>query len=191
MAHDHTKDKEGKEQDAYEDGSVRPRSVMEHNAPRGPPMVSTLLRSILVLLPSVCFPAVCDPPSDPSVDCRESSITAPELVPPPPPPPPPPPLCPPHPTVSQLYDLGSPADAQSSSPGCLTTDASCVNMGYPSCGHRGRCHGEWGSVSCQCMAGFTGQQCEEGKQAKSKYVGQRIIHYKTLALTHSEPVRFK
>lgn len=63
----------------------------------------------------------------------------------------------------QLYDLGSPADSQSSSPGCLTTDSSCVNMGYPSCGHRGRCHGEWGSFSCQCVPGYTGHQCEEGK----------------------------
>uniref|UniRef100_A0A3B4GHX1 Neural-cadherin-like n=1 Tax=Pundamilia nyererei TaxID=303518 RepID=A0A3B4GHX1_9CICH len=62
---------------------------------------------------------------------------------------------------SKLYDLGSPADSQSSSPGCLTTDSSCVNMGYPSCGHRGRCHGEWGSFSCQCIPGYTGHQCEE------------------------------
>lgn len=64
---------------------------------------------------------------------------------------------------TQLYDLGSPADSQSSSPGCLTTDSSCVNMGYPSCGHRGRCHGEWGSFSCQCVPGYTGHQCEEGE----------------------------
>lgn len=35
-------------------------------------------------------------------------------------------------------------------------------MGYPSCGHRGRCHGEWGSFSCQCIPGYTGHQCEEG-----------------------------
>uniref|UniRef100_A0A3B3CPW6 Si:ch211-186j3.6 n=1 Tax=Oryzias melastigma TaxID=30732 RepID=A0A3B3CPW6_ORYME len=62
---------------------------------------------------------------------------------------------------SKLYDLGSPADSQSSSPGCLTTDSSCVNMGFPSCGHRGRCHGEWGSFSCQCVPGYTGYQCEE------------------------------
>ncbi|XP_035760500.1 neural-cadherin [Neolamprologus brichardi] len=62
---------------------------------------------------------------------------------------------------SKLYDLGSPADSQSSSPGCLTTDSSCVNMGYPSCGRRGRCHGEWGSFSCQCIPGYTGHQCEE------------------------------
>ncbi|TNN58393.1 Neural-cadherin [Liparis tanakae] len=61
----------------------------------------------------------------------------------------------------QLYDLGSPADSQSSSPGCLTTDSSCVNMGYPSCGHRGRCHGEWGSFSCQCVPGYAGHHCEE------------------------------
>uniref|UniRef100_A0A8C4YYS6 Si:ch211-186j3.6 n=1 Tax=Gadus morhua TaxID=8049 RepID=A0A8C4YYS6_GADMO len=77
---------------------------------------------------------------------------------------------------SKLYDLGSPADAQSSSPGCLTTDASCVNMGYPSCGHRGRCHGEWGSVSCQCMAGFTGQQCEEDVPEYS-FDGRGHVHY--------------
>ncbi|KAI9517848.1 hypothetical protein NQZ68_001017 [Dissostichus eleginoides] len=62
---------------------------------------------------------------------------------------------------SKLYDLGSPADSNSSSPGCLTTDSSCVNMGYPSCGHRGRCHGEWGSFSCQCVPGYAGHQCEE------------------------------
>uniref|UniRef100_A0A3P8S899 Si:ch211-186j3.6 n=1 Tax=Amphiprion percula TaxID=161767 RepID=A0A3P8S899_AMPPE len=62
---------------------------------------------------------------------------------------------------SKLYDLGSPADSQSSSPGCLTTDSSCVNMGYPSCGHRGRCHGEWGSFSCQCVPGYTGHQVPE------------------------------
>lgn len=36
-------------------------------------------------------------------------------------------------------------------------------MGFPSCGRRGRCHGEWGSFSCQCVTGYTGQQCEKGK----------------------------
>ncbi|XP_036440182.1 neural-cadherin [Colossoma macropomum] len=62
---------------------------------------------------------------------------------------------------SKLYDLGSPADSFSSSPGCLMTDSSCMNMGFPSCGTRGRCHGEWGSFSCQCMAGYSGHQCEQ------------------------------
>ncbi|XP_077376416.1 neural-cadherin isoform X1 [Festucalex cinctus] len=62
---------------------------------------------------------------------------------------------------SKLYDLSSPADSQSSSPGCQATDGSCVNMGYPSCGRRGHCHGEWGSFSCQCVPGYSGQQCEE------------------------------
>ncbi|XP_037102848.1 neural-cadherin [Syngnathus acus] len=62
---------------------------------------------------------------------------------------------------SKLYDLSSPADSQSSSPGCQATDGSCVNMGYPSCGRRGHCHGEWGSFSCQCLPGYSGQQCEE------------------------------
>lgn len=66
-------------------------------------------------------------------------------------------------TSPQLYDLGNPAESQSSSPGCLTTDSSCVNMGFPSCGRHGHCHGEWGSFSCQCVTGYTGQQCDEGK----------------------------
>uniref|UniRef100_A0A1A7XDW5 Uncharacterized protein n=2 Tax=Nothobranchiidae TaxID=405002 RepID=A0A1A7XDW5_9TELE len=77
---------------------------------------------------------------------------------------------------SKLYDLGSPADSQSSSPGCLTTDSSCVNMGYPSCGHRGRCHGEWGSFSCQCVAGYTGHQCEEEVREFS-FDGHSHAHY--------------
>jgi len=42
------------------------------------------------------------------------------------------------------------------------TDSSCVNMGFPSCGTRGRCHGEWGSFSCQCTPGYSGHQCEKG-----------------------------
>ncbi|XP_076854322.1 LOW QUALITY PROTEIN: neural-cadherin [Brachyhypopomus gauderio] len=62
---------------------------------------------------------------------------------------------------SKVYDLGSPADASGSTPGCLMTDSSCVNMGFPSCGTRGRCHGEWGSFSCQCIAGYAGHQCEQ------------------------------
>ncbi|XP_077475964.1 neural-cadherin [Stigmatopora argus] len=62
---------------------------------------------------------------------------------------------------SKMYDLSSPADSRSSSPGCQTTDGGCVNMGYPSCGRRGRCHGEWGSFSCQCVPGYAGQQCDQ------------------------------
>ncbi|XP_068617100.1 neural-cadherin [Brachionichthys hirsutus] len=77
---------------------------------------------------------------------------------------------------SKLYDLGSPADSQSSSPGCLTTDSSCVNMGYPSCGHRGRCHGEWGSFSCQCVPGYTGHQCEE-EAPEYSFDGHSHVHY--------------
>ncbi|XP_035275512.1 neural-cadherin-like [Anguilla anguilla] len=61
---------------------------------------------------------------------------------------------------SQVYDLGSPADSENSSPGCAMTDGNCVNMGYPSCGPRGWCHGEWGSFSCQCIPGYSGHQCE-------------------------------
>uniref|UniRef100_A0A8D3D467 Si:ch211-186j3.6 n=1 Tax=Scophthalmus maximus TaxID=52904 RepID=A0A8D3D467_SCOMX len=77
---------------------------------------------------------------------------------------------------SKLYDLGSPADSQSSSPGCLTTDSSCVNMGYPSCGHRGRCHGEWGAFSCQCVPGYTGHQCEE-EVPEYSFDGHSHVHY--------------
>uniref|UniRef100_A0A8C7X481 Si:ch211-186j3.6 n=1 Tax=Oryzias sinensis TaxID=183150 RepID=A0A8C7X481_9TELE len=77
---------------------------------------------------------------------------------------------------SKLYDLGSPADSQSSSPGCLTTDSSCVNMGFPSCGHRGRCHGEWGSFSCQCVPGYTGYQCEE-EVAEFSFDGRSHVKY--------------
>ncbi|XP_068167737.1 neural-cadherin [Antennarius striatus] len=77
---------------------------------------------------------------------------------------------------SKLYDLGFPADSQSSSPGCLTTDSSCVNMGYPSCGHRGRCHGEWGSFSCQCVPGYVGHQCKEEVQEYS-FDGHSHVHY--------------
>ncbi|KAF3686954.1 Neural-cadherin Cadherin-N [Channa argus] len=82
---------------------------------------------------------------------------------------------------SKLYDLGSPADSQSSSPGCLTTDSSCVNMGYPSCGHRGRCHGEWGSFSCQCVPGYTGRQCEEARLLDSRtHIGLIRVSGRTL-----------
>ncbi|KAM4592527.1 neural-cadherin isoform 2-T2 [Odontesthes bonariensis] len=82
---------------------------------------------------------------------------------------------------SKLYDLGSPADSQSSSPGCLTTDSSCVNMGYPSCGHRGRCHGEWGSFSCQCVPGYTGHQCEE-EVPEYSFDGHSHVHYQLASL---------
>ncbi|XP_016887842.1 neural-cadherin [Cynoglossus semilaevis] len=77
---------------------------------------------------------------------------------------------------SKLYDLGSPADFQSSLPGCATTDNSCVNMGYPSCGQQGRCQGEWGSFSCQCVPGFTGHQCEEEVREYS-FDGHSHVHY--------------
>ncbi|TWW67107.1 Neural-cadherin Cadherin-N [Takifugu flavidus] len=77
---------------------------------------------------------------------------------------------------SKLYDLGNPAESQSSSPGCLTTDSSCVNMGFPSCGRRGRCHGEWGSFSCQCVTGYTGQQCDE-EVPEYSFDGHGHVHY--------------
>ncbi|KAI4878079.1 hypothetical protein NFI96_007467 [Prochilodus magdalenae] len=77
---------------------------------------------------------------------------------------------------SKLYDLGSPADSSSSSPGCLMTDSSCVSMGFPSCGTRGRCHGEWGSFSCQCMPGYSGHQCEQ-EVPEYSFDGRSHVHY--------------
>uniref|UniRef100_A0A8K9WMG8 Si:ch211-186j3.6 n=1 Tax=Oncorhynchus mykiss TaxID=8022 RepID=A0A8K9WMG8_ONCMY len=76
---------------------------------------------------------------------------------------------------SKFYDLGTPADSVGSSPGCLTTDGSCVNVGIPSCGPRGRCHGEWGSFSCQCIPGYTGTQCEQVPEYS--FDGRSHVHY--------------
>ncbi|MBN3309830.1 CADN protein, partial [Amia calva] len=81
---------------------------------------------------------------------------------------------------SKFYDLGSPAESFNSSPGCLMTDGNCVNMGYPSCGPRGRCHGEWGSFSCQCLPGFTGHQCER-EVPEFSFDGRSFIHYQLAA----------
>uniref|UniRef100_A0AAY4EQZ0 Uncharacterized protein n=1 Tax=Denticeps clupeoides TaxID=299321 RepID=A0AAY4EQZ0_9TELE len=77
---------------------------------------------------------------------------------------------------SKYYDLGSPADSSRSTPGCLMTDSSCVNMGYPSCGPRGRCHGEWGSFSCQCIPGYAGHQCEQ-EIPEYSFDGRSHVHY--------------
>ncbi|KAG7473620.1 hypothetical protein MATL_G00097750 [Megalops atlanticus] len=77
---------------------------------------------------------------------------------------------------SKIYDLGSPADSVNSAPGCLMTDGNCVNMGYPSCGPHGRCHGEWGSFSCQCILGYTGHQCEQVVPEYS-FDGRSHIHF--------------
>ncbi|XP_062845988.1 neural-cadherin [Trichomycterus rosablanca] len=77
---------------------------------------------------------------------------------------------------SKVYDLGSPADSFGSAPGCSMTDRSCVNMGFPSCGTRGRCHGEWGSFSCQCIAGYSGHQCEQ-ELPEYSFDGRSHVHY--------------
>ncbi|XP_035250729.1 neural-cadherin-like [Anguilla anguilla] len=77
---------------------------------------------------------------------------------------------------SKVYDLGSPADSVNSAPGCLMTDGNCVNMGYPSCGPHGQCHGEWGSFSCQCMPGYTGHQCER-EVPEYSFDGRSYIHF--------------
>ncbi|XP_060714973.1 neural-cadherin [Tachysurus vachellii] len=77
---------------------------------------------------------------------------------------------------SKVYDLGSPADSFGSSPGCSMTDRSCMNMGFPSCGTKGRCHGEWGSFSCQCIAGYSGHQCEQ-ELPEYSFDGRSYVHY--------------
>ncbi|KAJ8247352.1 hypothetical protein GJAV_G00245390 [Gymnothorax javanicus] len=77
---------------------------------------------------------------------------------------------------SKLYDLGSPADSANSSPGCAMTDGNCVNMGYPSCGPRGWCHGEWGSFSCQCIPGYSGHQCEQ-EVSEYSFDGRSHVHF--------------
>uniref|UniRef100_A0A3Q1BB62 Neural-cadherin-like n=1 Tax=Amphiprion ocellaris TaxID=80972 RepID=A0A3Q1BB62_AMPOC len=63
---------------------------------------------------------------------------------------------------SKLYDLGSPAESSSVLPGCALIDGHCTSVeALPSCGKRGRCHGEWGSFSCLCERGFIGPQCDQ------------------------------
>ncbi|XP_073692686.1 putative neural-cadherin 2 [Garra rufa] len=89
---------------------------------------------------------------------------------------------------SKFYDLGSPADSSGSAPGCLMTDNSCVNMGFPSCGTRGRCHGEWGSFSCQCIPGYSGHQCEK-EVPEYSFDGRSHIHFQlafTLPARHTQ-----
>ncbi|KAG9352523.1 hypothetical protein JZ751_020937 [Albula glossodonta] len=77
---------------------------------------------------------------------------------------------------SKIYDLGSPADSVNSSPGCVMTDGNCVSMGYPSCGPRGWCHGEWGSFSCQCIPGYSGHQCEQ-EVPEYSFDGRSHVHF--------------
>ncbi|XP_056317982.1 LOW QUALITY PROTEIN: neural-cadherin [Danio aesculapii] len=89
---------------------------------------------------------------------------------------------------SKYYDLGSPADSSGSAPGCVMTDSSCVNMGFPSCGTRGRCHGEWGSFSCQCIPGYSGHQCEK-EVPEYSFDGRSHIHFQlafTLPARHTQ-----
>ncbi|XP_015226620.1 PREDICTED: neural-cadherin-like [Cyprinodon variegatus] len=63
---------------------------------------------------------------------------------------------------SKLYDLGSPAESFSTSPGCSLIDNHCTDLEQnPPCGKRGSCHGEWGSFSCLCEKGFTGPHCDQ------------------------------
>ncbi|XP_041123428.1 neural-cadherin [Polyodon spathula] len=81
---------------------------------------------------------------------------------------------------SKFYDLGSPAESLNSSPGCVVTDSNCVTMGYPSCGQRGKCQGEWGSFSCQCLPGFSGHQCEKVTPEYS-FDGRSYIQYQLAA----------
>uniref|UniRef100_A0AAX7UQI8 Uncharacterized protein n=1 Tax=Astatotilapia calliptera TaxID=8154 RepID=A0AAX7UQI8_ASTCA len=63
---------------------------------------------------------------------------------------------------SKLYDLGSPAESSNTLPGCTLIDDHCASLEQlSSCGKRGHCHGDWGSLSCLCEKGFTGPQCDQ------------------------------
>uniref|UniRef100_I3JW58 Uncharacterized protein n=1 Tax=Oreochromis niloticus TaxID=8128 RepID=I3JW58_ORENI len=63
---------------------------------------------------------------------------------------------------SKLYDLGSPAESSNTLPGCTLIDDHCASLEQlSSCSKRGRCHGDWGSLSCLCEKGFTGPQCDQ------------------------------
>ncbi|XP_068169742.1 neural-cadherin-like [Antennarius striatus] len=63
---------------------------------------------------------------------------------------------------TKLYDLGSPAESSNAVPGCSLIDDYCTNSEqFPSCGKKGRCHGEWSSFSCLCEPGFTGPRCDQ------------------------------
>uniref|UniRef100_A0AAZ1X942 Uncharacterized protein n=2 Tax=Oreochromis aureus TaxID=47969 RepID=A0AAZ1X942_OREAU len=67
---------------------------------------------------------------------------------------------------SKLYDLGSPAESSNTLPGCTLIDDHCASLEQlSSCSKRGRCHGDWGSLSCLCEKGFTGPQCDQGTHA--------------------------
>ncbi|KTF89691.1 hypothetical protein cypCar_00002126 [Cyprinus carpio] len=62
---------------------------------------------------------------------------------------------------SQVYDLGSAAESENSTPGCAVTDGVCLTAGGPSCGVHGKCLGEWGSFSCDCRPGYSGHKCDK------------------------------
>ncbi|XP_029694384.1 neural-cadherin-like [Takifugu rubripes] len=61
---------------------------------------------------------------------------------------------------SQVYDLASPGESVDSSPGCRLTDGVCVTAAGPSCGLQASCLADWGSFSCDCYPGYTGQKCD-------------------------------
>ncbi|KAG9342809.1 hypothetical protein JZ751_015681, partial [Albula glossodonta] len=63
---------------------------------------------------------------------------------------------------SQVYDLGHPSESLNSAPGCGLTDGACVTARGPSCGVHGKCQGQWGSFSCDCLPGFSGHKCDKG-----------------------------
>uniref|UniRef100_A0A8C1J2C5 Si:ch211-186j3.6 n=1 Tax=Cyprinus carpio TaxID=7962 RepID=A0A8C1J2C5_CYPCA len=89
---------------------------------------------------------------------------------------------------SKVRKCISPAVSSGCAPGCLMTDNSCVNMGFPSCGTRGRCHGEWGSFSCQCIPGYSGHQCEK-EVPEYSFDGRSHIHFQlafTLPARHTQ-----
>ncbi|XP_062318494.1 neural-cadherin-like [Osmerus eperlanus] len=91
---------------------------------------------------------------------------------------------------TQLYDLASPAESSGTVTGCSLTDASCLNIGVPSCGTRGRCLGEWSSHSCQCEPGYTGAQCDQESPAFS-LDGRSHVQYQLQWALSARQTRFQ
>ncbi|CAL8258805.1 unnamed protein product [Boreogadus saida] len=46
-------------------------------------------------------------------------------------------------------------------PECLPASSAWGMNAGPSCGVHGRCLGEWGSFSCDCLPGYTGHKCDQ------------------------------
>lgn len=61
----------------------------------------------------------------------------------------------------------------------------------PSCGKRGRCHGEWGSFSCLCEKGFIGPQCDQGEHEELLLIDREVFQEKVQAVLDKPHKVFK